>query len=113
MATPLSAPFARLPNSRNCPSLPSYSGLPMNRRHLAEPEGRLEWPPPASRPNGAGKASAPTQIPKANILLVDDRADKLLAIEAIISSLGQNVVKARSGKEALRHLLHMDFAVIL
>src|SRR5690349_17906564 len=92
---------------------PPDPGLLMNRRHLAEPEGRLEWPPAASRPNGTAKPSTPAQIPKANILLVDDRADKLLAIEAIISGLGQNIVKARSGKEALRHLLHMDFAVIL
>lgn len=50
---------------------------------------------------------------KANILIVDDRADKLLALEAILSSLGQSIVKARSGKEALRCLLHQDFAVIL
>src|SRR5580765_2001175 len=50
---------------------------------------------------------------KANILIVDDRADKLLALEAILSSLGQNIVKARSGKEALRCLLHQEFAVIL
>src|SRR5262249_3809197 len=48
-----------------------------------------------------------------NILLVDDRADKLLAVEAILAPLGQNVVKARSGKEALRHLLSKDFAVVL
>jgi len=50
---------------------------------------------------------------KANILLVDDRPDKLLALEAILSSLGQNLITARSGKEALRHLLNSDFAVIL
>ena len=50
---------------------------------------------------------------KANILVVDDRADKLLALEAVLSSLGQNLVLARSGKEALRHLLKQDFAVIL
>src|SRR6266404_1172386 len=50
---------------------------------------------------------------KANILLVDDRPDKLLALEAILSSLGQNLITARSGKEALRHLLNGDFAVIL
>jgi PAS domain S-box-containing protein len=52
-------------------------------------------------------------LPKANILLVDDRPDKLLAVEAILSSLGQNIVKARSGKEALRCLLRQDFACIL
>src|SRR5262245_28438520 len=50
---------------------------------------------------------------KANILLVDDRPDKLLALEAILAGLGQNIVKARSGKEALRWLLKQDFAVIL
>src|SRR5262245_47841211 len=49
----------------------------------------------------------------ANILLVDDRADKLLAVEAIRAPLGQNIVKSRSGKEALRHLLNQDFAVVL
>jgi len=36
-----------------------------------------------------------------------------MAVEAILSSLGQNIVKARSGKEALRHLLRQEFAVIL
>lgn len=50
---------------------------------------------------------------KVNILLVDDREDKLLALDAILGSLGQNIVKARSGKEALRHLLKQEFAVIL
>ncbi|MDB6033153.1 MAG: Multi-sensor signal transduction histidine kinase [Verrucomicrobiales bacterium] len=48
-----------------------------------------------------------------NILLVDDRDDKLLALEAILSTLGQNLVKARSGKDALRWLLKEEFAVIL
>jgi len=46
-------------------------------------------------------------------LIVDDRADKLLALEAILSSLGQTIVKARSGKDALRQLLQQDFAAIL
>ena len=49
----------------------------------------------------------------ANILLVDDRRDKLLALEAVLEGLGQNIVKATSGKEALRCLLKQDFAVIL
>lgn len=48
-----------------------------------------------------------------SILLVDDRPDKLLALESVISTLGQTIVKASSGKEALRRLLHQDFAVIL
>src|SRR4051812_3870267 len=62
--------------------------------------------------NGSPQSSDPLPI-QANILLVDDRADKLLAVEAILSSLGQNIVKARSGKEALRVLLNQEFACIL
>src|SRR4051812_47493921 len=48
-----------------------------------------------------------------NILMVDDRPEKLLALEAVLSSLGQNLVRAKSGKDALRHLLKEEFAVIL
>ena len=50
---------------------------------------------------------------KVNVLLVDDNEGKLLALENILSSLGQNLVKAHSGKEALRALLDRDFAVVL
>jgi two-component system, sensor histidine kinase len=50
---------------------------------------------------------------KANILLVDDKPENLLSLEAILEGLGQNLVKAHSGPEALRHVLRDDFAVIL
>jgi PAS domain S-box-containing protein len=50
---------------------------------------------------------------KAKVLLVDDRPDKLLALSAILEDMGQEVVTARSGQEALRCLLKDDFAVIL
>ncbi|HZM53168.1 MAG TPA: response regulator, partial [Vicinamibacteria bacterium] len=50
---------------------------------------------------------------RVSILLVDDRPDKLLALEAILGDLGQNMVRAYSGREALRALLQQDFAVIL
>jgi CheY-like chemotaxis protein len=50
---------------------------------------------------------------KAKILLVDDRAENLVALEAILSSLNQTLVPARSGDDALKALLTDDFAVIL
>ena len=50
---------------------------------------------------------------RANILLVDDRSENLLALEAILSSLDQTLVRATSGEEALKALLADDFAVIL
>ena len=49
----------------------------------------------------------------AAILLVDDRSENLLAVEAILEPLGHRLVSASSGEEALRHLLQEDFAVIL
>lgn len=51
--------------------------------------------------------------PKVNVLLVDDHPENLLALEAILDCLDQNVVRATSGAEALRCLLNQDFAVIL
>jgi signal transduction histidine kinase/DNA-binding response OmpR family regulator len=50
---------------------------------------------------------------KVNILLVDDRPEKLLALEAVLEELGQEIVRAYSGRDALRALLSQDFAVIL
>jgi CheY-like chemotaxis protein len=50
---------------------------------------------------------------KANILVVDDRPENLLVAGSILEPLGQNVVTAGSGTEALRRVLEHDFAVIL
>lgn len=49
----------------------------------------------------------------ANILIVDDRRENLLALEEILLPLGHRVVRAQSGDEALKRLLTDDFAVIL
>ena len=50
---------------------------------------------------------------RARILLVDDRPENLLALEAILTSLDQTLVRAGSGEEALRALLKDDYALIL
>lgn len=50
---------------------------------------------------------------RVNILLVDDQPNNLLALESILAETGENLVMAESGSAALRHLLQMDFAVVL
>jgi PAS domain S-box-containing protein len=67
----------------------------------------------AAEPEEATAAAPPAESDKVDILLVDDRPDKLLALESILSSLDQNLVRAYSGREALRALLQQDYAVIL
>jgi PAS domain S-box-containing protein len=48
-----------------------------------------------------------------NILMVDDQPSKLLSYEAILSELGENLIKVSSGKRALEMLLRTDVAVVL
>jgi len=50
---------------------------------------------------------------RVNILMVDDQPAKLLSYEAILGELGENLIKAASGKAALEHLLKTDIAVVL
>ncbi len=50
---------------------------------------------------------------RVNILLVDDQPANLVALEAMLQGLNQNIIKARSGREALKWLLTHDFGVIL
>ncbi len=59
------------------------------------------------------EAAAAAEEPRARILMVDDRPENLMALEAILEPLGQELVRATSGEEALRHVLLHDFAVIL
>jgi signal transduction histidine kinase len=47
------------------------------------------------------------------VLLVDDRPDNLLALQAVLEPLGLDLVEAASGEEALRHLLAGEFALII
>jgi PAS domain S-box-containing protein len=55
--------------------------------------------------------SARSDLP--SVLLVDDRPENLLALEAVLASLPCRLVSVTSGQEALRRLLHDDFALIL
>ena len=48
-----------------------------------------------------------------NILLVDDHPENLIALESVLEGLGQNLVRAYSGMEALKCVLNQEFAVIL
>ncbi|MDB5872173.1 MAG: putative histidine kinase, atypical hybrid [Ramlibacter sp.] len=60
-------------------------------------------------------AAAPQQLEqeKVNILVVDDLAEKHVVFRSILDELGQNIISARSGQEALRYILEQEFAVIL
>ncbi|WP_030674023.1 response regulator [Streptomyces sp. NRRL B-1347] len=49
----------------------------------------------------------------ASILLVDDMEDNLVALEAVLGSLNEPLVRARSGEEAMKALLRQRFAVVL
>ena len=53
------------------------------------------------------------KIGPVNILMVDDQPAKLLSYEAILAELGENLIKANSGREALEVLLKNEIAVVL
>src|SRR5579885_3232202 len=55
----------------------------------------------------------PERKDKVNILMVDDQPAKLLSYEAILADLGENLIKANSGREAMEVLLKNDVAVVL
>ena len=67
-------------------------------------------------PDAGGNAEAPSQLTAVDalpILLVDDRAENLRALEAVLAPLGYPLETATSGREALRKLLERDFGLIL
>jgi signal transduction histidine kinase len=64
------------------------------------------------------KIAPTTRLPRArtdkvNILLVDDQPARLLSYETILGELGQNLISARSGVEALARLMKDEFALVL
>ncbi len=68
--------------------------------------------PGVSDPQAAVR-SAREDAPPHDILVIDDDPANLTAIEVALGEFGRRIVKARSGREALRYLLEQDFALIL
>ena len=72
--------------------------------------------PPRAAESTDSLTSTPAYPPtddRVNILLVDDQPANLVALEAMLQGLGQNLIRAESGREALKWLLTHEFAVIL
>jgi two-component system, sensor histidine kinase and response regulator len=79
-------------------------------------ERETESPPENHTPATDRPPVRPSDRPDSdlvNILLVDDKPANLVALEAMLQGLGQNLIKANSGREALKWLLTHDFAVVL
>jgi signal transduction histidine kinase len=63
--------------------------------------------------NGSNELGSVPRDERVNILLVDDQPAKLLSYEAILSGLGENLIKAHSATEALAKLLQHEVAVLV
>lgn len=61
----------------------------------------------------SGSTAESADAERVNLLLVDDQPENLVALEAMLEPLGQNLLRARSGRDALRVLLETDVAVVL
>ncbi len=72
-----------------------------------------QWLPDGYLAMSAGRHTTQGMNEKINILMVDDQPGKLLSYEAMLSELGENLIKARSGTEALEHLLKTNIALVL
>ncbi|TDR45951.1 signal transduction histidine kinase [Tahibacter aquaticus] len=57
--------------------------------------------------------TTPPEQGKVNILLVDDQPSRLLSYEAVLAQLGENLITAHSGEDALKRLMEAEYAVIL
>src|SRR5579862_2628393 len=86
-----------------------YRSVAVPGAHVAAPLTRSVTPTA-----GSGPPPEPAEgDDKVNILLVDDQPARLLTYQSVLASLGQNLVLAHSGLEALEKLMHQEFAVVL
>src|ERR1700730_3816075 len=85
--------------------------------HVEQASGRsgedVEVPTDVVRQTTAEALDPPPDEYRVKILLVDDQPANLLSLEAILDVLGQALIRATSGPDALRCLLDDDFALIL
>src|SRR5438046_2686537 len=72
---------------------------------------RASWPGPDRRVSR--RPPSEPSVPSTTLLLVDDQESNLHALEAILKDLEYTLVLARSGQEALYHLIRQEYAVIL
>jgi len=70
-------------------------------------------PPAEPLQRAIAEAETPAEAPRAKILIVDDEPKSLYALQELLSALGQDLMIAASGEEALKLVLRHDFAVIL
>ncbi|MFL6417730.1 MAG: response regulator [Bryobacteraceae bacterium] len=68
---------------------------------------------PKTATEGAKVGNSPSETKRVKILLVDDTPENLIALEAALSTLGEDLVLPHCGSEALRYLLEDDFATVL
>src|SRR5580698_6883692 len=76
----------------------------------------MEQPAQSGQVRSGVSTQPPPEFPaqdRVKILLVDDTPDNLVSMEAALDGLGQELVLAKSGTDALRFLLEDDFAAIL
>src|SRR3569623_3144084 len=98
--------FARGPDGGSCFGCRGGRVMAMKRRE-ARPDARV-----GGDENVGPDRAASGEREKARILVVDDDVNNLLAITNVLEGIAE-VVVAKSGEEALRHLHKGDFAVIL
>lgn len=116
-------PHTAASTNHGTPPAPSATFLPLGltptrtrtnrKRHPAARAASLPHPPPASSPAPLVPPPLPATAEKIEVLIVDDTPEKLIALEAALTDLDLQAVKAYSGREALRLVLQRDFAVIL
>lgn len=95
--------------------IPRQALMPLNPRPLMPaPSARGAGGLPAREPNVMTRDPKPdVRPPDVNILIVDDDSRNLFAVRETLEDLGATLVLAKSGEEALKHLLRQDFALIL